>query len=162
MHIPALLAHPDFRIELPLTREEEIRGPIVAGARYRHPRTWRRVDRRLLEIIETRRLDTPGDLLSLLPSDLPEPFTTADIVAQSGRSKRLARRAAYCLERCGATVRLPRRGRFVAYERLPVSATVSGPGRGRPPRRQAVADAASPSQGNGSARPRISPGRPTR
>ena len=118
VHIPGLVAHPDFRIELPLTREEEIRGPIPDGARYRYPRTWRRLDRRLLDVTETRRLDTPGDLLCLLPVGLPEPFTTADIVVATGRSKRLAMRTVYCLERSGAIGRLARRGRFVAYRRL--------------------------------------------
>jgi len=77
-----------------------------------------RLDRRLLDVVETRRIDTPSDLLCLLPLGLPEPFTTADIVAATGRSKRLAMRAAYCLERSGAIGRLERRGRFVAYGRL--------------------------------------------
>ena len=122
VHIPGLVAHPDFRIELPLTCEEEIRGPIPDGARYRYPRTWRRLDRRLLEVTETRRIDTPADLACLLPVGLPEPFTTADIVAATGRSKRLAGRAVYCLERSGAIARLPRRGRFVAYGRVPAMA----------------------------------------
>ena len=116
VHIPALVAHPNFRIELALTCEEEIRGPIPEGARYRYPRDWRRLDRRLLDIVETRRIDTPVDLLGLLPLGLPEPFTTADIVAATKRSKRLARRAVYCLERSGAIARLPRRGRLVAYQ----------------------------------------------
>jgi hypothetical protein len=122
VHIPGLVAHPDFRIELPLTREEEIRGPIPDGARYRYPRTWRRLDRRLLDVTETRRLDTPGDLLCLLPVGLPEPFTTADIVVATGRSKRLAMRTVYCLERSGAIAPLPRRGRLVAYGRAPAIA----------------------------------------
>jgi hypothetical protein len=118
VHIPALVAHPNFRIELLLIHEEEIRGPIPEGARYRYPREWWRLDRRLLEVVETRRIDTPGDLLGLLPLDLPEPFTTADIVAATGRSKRLAMRAVYCLERSGAIGRLARRGRFAAYGRV--------------------------------------------
>ncbi len=119
VHIPGLVAHPGFRIEVLLTCEEEIRGPIADGARYRYPRTWRRLDRRLLRVIETLRIDTPDDLLSLLPADLPDPFTTADIVAATGRSSRLARRAVYCLERSGMIRPLPRRGRFVAYGRHP-------------------------------------------
>lgn len=119
VHIPALITHPNFRIELALTCEEEIRGPIPEGVKYRHPREWRRVDRRLLDIIETRRIDTPVDLLGLLPLGLPEPFTTADIVAAAGRSKRLAMRTVFCLERSGAIARLPRRGRLVAYGRVP-------------------------------------------
>jgi hypothetical protein len=118
VHVPALVAHPNFRIELLLIHEEEVRGPVPAGARYRYPREWWRLDRRLLEVIETRRIDTPGDLLSLLPVGLPEEFTTADIVAATGRSKRLAMRAVYCLERSGAIARLARRGRFVAYGRV--------------------------------------------
>ena len=122
VHIPTLVAHPNFRIELPLTCEEEIRGPIPEGARYRYPREWRRLDRRLLDVIETRRIDTPADLLCLLPFGLPEPFTTADIVVAAGRSKRLAMRTVYCLQRSGAVARLPRCGRLVAYGRVPAMA----------------------------------------
>jgi hypothetical protein len=117
VHLPALMADPAFRIELVLTREEEIRGPVPDGARSRYPRTWWRLDRRLIDIIETVRVDTPIDLLRLLPNELPEPFTTADIVALTGRSKRLAMRAAYCLEHSGAVTRGGRQGRFVAYHR---------------------------------------------
>ena len=90
---------PNFRIELALICEEEIRGPIPDGARYRYPRDWWRLDRRLLEVVETRRIDTPADLLGLLPDGLPEPFTTADIVAAhrtieaAGDARRLLPRA---------------------------------------------------------------------
>ncbi len=119
VYIPGLVAHPNFRIELPLICEEEIRGPIPEGARYRYPRQWWRLDRRLLDVVDTLRIDTPADLLCLLPSGLPEPFTTADIVAATGRSKRLAMRAVYCLERSGAVVRLARHGRLVTYGRFP-------------------------------------------
>ena len=117
VHLPALVAHPNFRLELALVIEEEIRGPIPAGVRYRYPREWRRVDRRLLEVVETRRIDTPADLLGILPDGVPEPFTTADIVSSSGRPKRLAMRATYCLERSGAIARRARRGRFIVYGR---------------------------------------------
>ena len=121
VHIPTLVAHPNFRIELPLICEEEIRGPIPERARHRYPRDWWRLDRRLLEVIETRRIDTPDDLVMLLPLGLPEVFTTADIVAATRRSKRLAMRAVYCLERSGAIERHARRGRFAAYRRVPGS-----------------------------------------
>ena len=129
VHIPSLVADPHFRVELALTREEEIRGPIPVGARYRYPRAWWRLDRRLIDVVETLRIDAPADLLELLPEGLPEPFTTADIVAATGRSKRLAMRAVYCLERSGAVTRLPRRGRHVAYRR----AQATTDARGSPP-----------------------------
>lgn len=122
VRIPALVAEPGFRIEIPLIHEEEVRGPVPAGARYRYPREWWRLDRRLLDVIETIRIDTPVDLLALLPVGLPDPFTTADIVAATGRSKRLAMRTVYCMERSGAVSRLPRQGRHVGYRRMPTTA----------------------------------------
>ncbi|HEX7949709.1 MAG TPA: hypothetical protein VF494_05115 [Candidatus Limnocylindrales bacterium] len=122
VRVPGLIAHPNFRIELALVAEEEVRGPIPDGARYRYPREWWRLDRRLLEVVETRRIDTPADLLGLLPAGLPESFTTADIVVATGRSRRLAMRAVYCLERCGSVTRLARRGRLQAYGRVPPDA----------------------------------------
>jgi hypothetical protein len=115
--MPRLITHPNFRIELALICEEEVRGPVPDGARYRYPRTWLRLDRRLLDVVETRRIDTPADLLLLLPAGLPEPFTTADIVAATGRSKRLAMRAVYCLAKSGVIIGLERRGRLVMYGR---------------------------------------------
>jgi hypothetical protein len=115
VHLPGLADHPNFRIELVLTCEEEIRGPVPAGARFRYPREWWRLDRRLVEVVETRRIDGPSDLVALLPGGLPETFTSADIVAASGRSRRLAMRAVYVLDTCGAIERVGRRGRFVAY-----------------------------------------------
>ena len=113
---PELVAHPNFRLELPMIHEEEIRGPIPEGARYRYPRQWWRLDRRLLEIVETIRIDTPADLLELLPAGLPSPFTTADIVAGSRRSKRLAMRSTYCLSKAGAIRPVGRSGRLMTYE----------------------------------------------
>jgi hypothetical protein len=121
--IPMLVGHPNFRIELLLTSEEEIRGPIPVGARYRYPRAWWRLDRRLVEVVETLRIDGAIELVALLPAGLPDVFTTADIVAASGRSKRLAMRAVYCLERCGAVSRIGRQGRHVTYRKTREPAT---------------------------------------
>ena len=113
---PELVAHPNFRIELVMIHEEEVRGPIPVGARYRYPREWWRLDRRLLEIIEIVRVDTPADLLGLLPADLPPAFTSTDIASASRRPKNLAMRATYCLQRSGAAICIGRRGRAQVYE----------------------------------------------
>jgi hypothetical protein len=111
---PELIAHPNFRLELLLTREEEVRGPVPAGARYRYPREWWRLDRRLLDVAETIRVDGPADLAGLLPP-LPDEFTSADIRAATGRSRRLAMRATYCLQKCGGAVELGKTGRLRTY-----------------------------------------------
>ncbi len=113
---PELVAHPNFRLELVLIREEEVRGPIPEGARYRYPREWWRLDRRLLEIVQVIRIDCPADLLALLP-ELPDPFTTADLKALTGRSRRLSMRAAYCLRKSGASEPAGRQGRLETYRR---------------------------------------------
>ena len=115
---PELVAHANFRIELVLIREEELRGPVPDGARFRYPREWWRLDRRLLEVIETIRVDSPADLLRLLPADLPSPFTSTDIAMASRRTKHLAMRAAYCLQRAGSTRCTGRRGRAQVYEAM--------------------------------------------
>jgi hypothetical protein len=111
---PELVAHPNFTLEVLLTREEEVRGPIPEGARYRYPREWRRLDRRLLEVVETIRIGTPEDMPALLPP-LPETFTSADIRIATGRSRRLCMRAAYCLQKSGAAACVGKSGRLQAY-----------------------------------------------
>jgi hypothetical protein len=113
---PELVAHPNFRVELVLIREEEIRGPVPEGARYRYPREWWRLDRRLLDVVETVRVDTPSDLLALLPAGLPSQFTTADIASATRRPKNLAMRATYCLLRAGAVERAGKMGRLQLYQ----------------------------------------------
>lgn len=131
---PALLDHSNFELEVVLVREEELRGPIPPGVRFRYPREWWRLDRRLLEVTGTIRVRTPADLLGLLPPGLPEPFTTADIVAATRRTRRIAMRAAYCLEKAGVARCVGRRGRLRAYETVaeaagtvPIAATSSSP-----------------------------------
>ena len=118
---PELMADPNFTVELAMIREEEVRGPVPPGARYRYPREWWRLDRRLLEVVETIRVDTPADLRGLLPDGVPETFTSADIAALSGRPKHLAMRAAFFLQRAGATRCTGRRGRLQTYERVPTT-----------------------------------------
>jgi len=115
---PELIADVNFSLELALIDEEEIRGPVPEGKRYRYPRTWVRLDRRLVEVVGTMRVDSPADLARLLPDGLPETFTSADIATASRRSKRLAMRTAYCLQRAGAAECTGRMGRLQTYRLL--------------------------------------------
>ncbi len=112
---PELIADVNFSLELALIDEEEIRGPVPEGKRYRYPRTWVRLDRRLVEVVATIRVDSPADLARLLPDGLPETFTSSDIAAASRRSKRLAMRTAYCLQRAGAAECTGKIGRLQTY-----------------------------------------------
>ncbi len=110
-----LVAHPNFTLELAFTVEEELRAPLPPERR-RWPRTWRRVDRRLLDIVGTRVVAGPEDLPDLVPGGLPARFTARDLAAAFGRRRRLGQRAAYCLRLAGATEVVGREGNAVVYE----------------------------------------------
>jgi hypothetical protein len=117
---PQLIANPNFCIEVLLIQEEETR-------RYDRRRGWRRrgwvtEERQLLKVVDRRLFRTPADLGGLLPRDLAEPFTTADLAVALGRPRRLAQRMAYCLREMGAIVPMGKRGRAFLYARASLEA----------------------------------------
>lgn len=100
--IAPLLAHPALSIELVLTQEDEVR-------RLEPGRVWRRkgwviVERRLVDILEHRRLEGRGSWRGLLPAGLPDRFSTADLASALGVPRDLAQKLAYCL-RAAAAIR---------------------------------------------------------
>ena len=130
VHIPALIDHPNFRIEIPLIREEEIRGPIPEGVRYRYPRTWRRIDRRLLDVVDTCRIDTPA-ISRPAPGRSPGPVHDrrpgrGDPTFEAARSTCGLHAGAF-----RAVERLARDGRLVAFRRTTEATTRSRAGHDR-------------------------------
>ena len=110
---PQLLSHPNFSLLVLLIQEEEVR-------RYDGKRGWRRRgwvthERRLLKVVGQRLFETPEDMKALIPDKLAEPFTTADLAAALGKSKRLAQKMAYCLREMGAIAQVGKRGRAILY-----------------------------------------------
>jgi hypothetical protein len=111
---PSLLSHPHFELEVVLVAEEEVRRP---GRGSRRRRGSEIEERRLVRVLRTVRFASPASLLRLLPDDLPDPFTTADLAAGLGRPRHVAQQVAYCLRESGA-VRVEGRGRGgVRYRR---------------------------------------------
>lgn len=113
--IADVLGHPLLEIEVLLTTVEE---------HWRHGlhRAWRRrgwsvVERRLLEVHQTVRLSSPAELAGLLPADLPESFTTADLGAKLHRPTRAAQQMAYCLRRVDTIAAVGKQGNAVVYQR---------------------------------------------
>lgn len=112
---PHLLAHPHFSLEVLLIHEEEVR-------RHEPGRAWRRRgwithERRLLAVVDRRLFEAPADLSALLPPDLPEPFTTADLAGALGRGRWLAQKMAYCLREIGALDTVGKQGNAWLYRR---------------------------------------------
>lgn len=109
---PELINSPNLTIEVLLTREDEIR-------RHDPTRAWRRKgwvveERHLLEVVERHEFHDAADLAALL-GDVPVEFTTADVAAVVGCSRRLAQQMAYCLRQAGAIVPAGKRGNAVVY-----------------------------------------------
>ena len=114
---PELLAHPDFEIEVLLTREEEYRRHDPARCWRR--RGWTVVERRLVDVVDQTLLTCTEDLADLLPMDLPDPFTTADLALRLGRPRRMAQQMAYCLRKAGVVEVMASRGRAATYRIAP-------------------------------------------
>ncbi len=115
--LPALLAHPNFELELLLIREEELRCPQAPKRRGRwRPKDWAVVGRRLLEVVERRRLVSPADCLAFLPPDLPQPFTNRELARALGQPAYVAEKMTYCLRQLGVLSEVGRRGRAMELQ----------------------------------------------
>jgi hypothetical protein len=112
---PKLLSNPGFSLDVVLTQEDELR-------RYDGRRAWRRKgwvtqERRLLAVVGQRAFGTPADMLTLLPVDLIEPFTTSDLATAITQPRWLAQKMAYCLRKMGAIMPVGKQGNAILYVR---------------------------------------------
>ena len=94
--IPTLLDHPNLSLEIVLFNEnrKQIHDPMLRRKRG----GYRTVDRQIEEIIDQQRFDTVMDLRRLLPSSLPDTFTTADIATEAMCSRQSAQKLAFCFQ----------------------------------------------------------------
>lgn len=109
---PQLMCSQTFSLEVVFTQEEEVRR--YDPDRWRN-RGWVTVERRLLDIVDRHTFRRPQDLATLLPHDLPERFTTADLAAALDGPRWLAQKMAYCLRKMGVIVQVGTRGRSNLY-----------------------------------------------
>lgn len=122
--VPRLLAHPNFSMDVLLIQEEQVRRYDDACNPQGAFGSWRRRgrathERRLLQVVGRRLFETPNDMLALVPTTLPEPFTTTDLAQAFGHPLWLAQKMAYCLREMGAIVIVGKRGRGILYIRQP-------------------------------------------
>jgi hypothetical protein len=109
---PHLMCNRAFSLEVVLTHEEEVRR--YEPDRWRN-RGWVTVERRLLDVVDRHTFRQPEDLAALLPSDLPDRFTTADLARAMDGPRWLAQKMAYCLRKMGVIAQVGRRGRSNLY-----------------------------------------------
>ncbi len=113
--IAPLLLHEHLTLELVLTREEEIRA-------HQPGKAWRRKgwvvrERRLVEVLERRRLSGAEGWAALLPFAGGETFTSTELGEALGQPRWLAGKMVYTLHRAGLLERLGKRGRSWEYAR---------------------------------------------
>lgn len=94
--IPTLLDHPNLSLEVVLFDERRVQVHDPSLRRRRGG--YRTVDRQIEEIVDQQRFDSVTDLRRLLPSTLPDVFTTADIADQAGCSRDAAQKLAFCFQ----------------------------------------------------------------
>jgi hypothetical protein len=111
---PKLLAHSNLSIEVLLIQEEEVRA--FGSKRAWRRRGWVVQERRLLDVVDRHLFEDPVDLLALVPSDLPQPWTTADLAQAVHRPRRLAQQMAYCLRHLGLAESVGKEGNAILYE----------------------------------------------
>jgi len=113
--VPHLIADPNLTVEVLLIHEEEVR-------RYDGTKAWRRKgwvveERRLVDVVDQLVIDSPEALAMLLPGEVPEEFTTADLAVALGRHRRLAQQMTYCLRNAGVLEMVAKRGNAIVYRR---------------------------------------------
>lgn len=110
---PGSMAHPGLEVEVLMTVEEQYRSHTPDRAWRR--KGWTVLERRLVEVVETFLLAGPDDLVGLLPSGLPDEFTTTDLAGLLGRPKRTGQQVAYCLRTLGAVTAVGKVGNSILY-----------------------------------------------
>jgi len=112
---PQLILEPNFSMEIVMIWEEEVRRYI--GKRRWRKRGWGIEERRLLDVLNSHLIEGPGDILKLIPSDLPAEFTTQDLAREMGEPLWLAQKSAYCLRQMGIIEQTGKSGRLNLYKK---------------------------------------------
>jgi len=97
--VPTLIDHPKFSVDVVLMEVDRYQDHDPTARRGRGG--WRTTDRKIRRIDRWERFETGADVLGLLPTDLPEVFTTADIAKGGAADRSSAQKLAYILRALG-------------------------------------------------------------
>jgi hypothetical protein len=111
--IPGLLSNPNFSLEVLLIQEEEVRRQDASRGWRR--RGWLTHERRLLDVMDQKLLETPAQMAELFICGLSEPFTTSELAGARSIPRWLAQKMAYCLREMGVVEPIGKRGNAIIY-----------------------------------------------
>ena len=109
--IPDLIKNWNFSLEVLLIQEEEVRCDDGTGS-------WRRkglkiVGHRLIEVMSRHIFNRSTDFMSLLPYDLPEPFSTEELAQGIDQPRWRAQKMAYCFRNMGVIEMVGKNGNSI-------------------------------------------------
>ncbi len=113
VHFVDVFPHPKLTLEVLLTEQEETRIP--KRKRWFRAKDFTVADRRLVAVRSRHILRTNADLSQLLPTGLPETFTTADMARLADIPRWLAQKMAYCLRHTGTIESAGKRRNAIVY-----------------------------------------------
>lgn len=114
VRIPHLLSQPNLTITILLTQQEEIWRDDGQGS-WRRKR-WSVYDHRLLDVVDQHSFESANDWLSLLPQELPQPFTNRDLAATLKCHANLAQKTTYTLRHAGLIEVVGKQGNALLYK----------------------------------------------
>ncbi len=109
--------HRNLCIETPLIEVEEWRYPGHGRRRRRRSTDYIVEDQKLVALRGVLRFHSAGDLMQIIPDDLPSPFHTAHLAESLNIQRWVAQRIAYCLRKTGAAEQVGKRGNAWLYQR---------------------------------------------
>jgi len=114
VHVPSLIKHKNFSLEVLLIEEEELRCNDGSGS-------WRRrgvsvKDRKLKQVFDRVVFEDSRDFLKFLPQELDERFTNRVLASKLGISVNLSQKITYCLRRMGAVSIASKKGNELSFQ----------------------------------------------
>ncbi len=114
IHIPKLIIHPNFSLDVLLTNEEEIRSSDGKGSWHRKGVSI--IDRRLLNIVKRIEFYELQDYLKLLPNNLPSSFTNMVLSKIIEKPIRKVQKLTYILKQIGLLQVIGKRGNAQVFK----------------------------------------------
>lgn len=113
VYIPQQIMHDNFSLEVVLVEDAEVRVNDGRGSWRR--KGWSIYDRLLLDVIDRHVFEKLEAYRWLLPSDLPDEFTTVDLAEKLSQRRRIAQKMVYCLREVGLIHQVSKRGNTLVY-----------------------------------------------
>lgn len=113
VHIPRLVNHPNFSLEVIMIHEEDTWRNDGKGSWRR--KGWSVADRKLIKMGDRISFTQPADFITYLPADIPTPYTSQELALAARLSLRLAQQMNYCLAAMGEIEAVGHKNRAKLY-----------------------------------------------